>query len=107
MAGETPTVQSTVNPVGALPPEIVTERAYELAGVGVTDASAQELAGYAGGDRRLLESARNLVAARLHNSVDDWSATAALMLLNRALATMPREDPLDWRIRWGQRFRMP
>ena len=59
------------------------------------------------GDRALVESARNLLAGRLHAFSDDWSATAGLTLLNRTLATMPRYDPLDWRVRWGQRFRRP
>jgi hypothetical protein len=61
----------------------------------------------AGGDRRPIEAARDQLAARLHASVDDWDATASLTLLNRTLATMPRLDPLDWRVRWGQRFRRP
>ena len=86
--------------------EELSTRALELAGTGSPNA-AEALAGASGGDRHLLEAARNLVVGRIHASVDDWSATDALTLLNRTLATMPREDPLDWRVRWGQRFRRP
>jgi hypothetical protein len=61
----------------------------------------------AGGDRSIIEAARNIVAAHLHGVIDDWGATATLTLLNRTLAVMPRTDPLDWRVRWTQRFRRP
>jgi hypothetical protein len=90
------------------PAEAISARAYQVAGDGVsTDRAVQDLVQMADGDRLALESARNEVADRLHSSVDDWSSTAALTLLNRALAAMPRNDPLDWRVRWGQHFRMP
>jgi hypothetical protein len=87
-------------------PQSLSQLAAELASAGSPDAP-EALAREAGEDRRLLEDARNLVAARLHASVDDWSSTAALSLLNKTLARMPRHDPLDWRVRWSQRFRMP
>jgi hypothetical protein len=61
----------------------------------------------AGDNRVAVEAARDHVAARIHRSVDDWDATAALTLLNKALSDMPRTDPLDWRVRWTQRFRRP
>jgi hypothetical protein len=61
----------------------------------------------AGGDRAAVEAARDRVAAHLHRAVDDYEATATLQLLNRALSRMPRVDPLDWRVRWHQRFRKP
>ena len=47
------------------------------------------------------------MAARVRAAVDDWDATAALTLLNRTLSLLPRHDPLDWRVRWTQRFRKP
>ena len=53
-------------------------------------------------DRRLIEAARDQVAARIRAAVDDFEATATLTLLNRTLSTMPRYDPLDWRVRWAQ-----
>jgi len=61
----------------------------------------------AGGDRQAVEAARDRVAAHLHRAVDDYEATVMLQLLNRALSRMPRVDPLDWRVRWHQRFRKP
>ena len=69
-------------------------------------AAADKLIAIANGDREALEAARDQVAAHLHAQVDDWEATAALTLLNRALARIPRVDPLDWRERWS-RHRKP
>jgi len=67
----------------------------------------EALCAAAGGDRAALEAARDEVATRVHRAVDDFEATAALTLLNRALSAQPRIDPLDWRVRWTQRFRKP
>jgi hypothetical protein len=86
--------------------EELAAEAARLAKAGDVGAVDAIVAG-AGGDRRAVEAARDEVAARLHAAVDDWDATAALTLLNRALSEMPRFDPLDWRIRWSQRFRRP
>ncbi len=72
-------------------------RAGDANGSGASDS----LVSAAGGDRQLLEAARDKVAARLHGRADDWDATAALTMLNRALSRMPRTDPLDWRVRWA------
>lgn len=55
----------------------------------------------AGGDRATLEAARDRLAIHLHRHADDYGATAALTLLNRVLADLPRTDPLDWRVRWA------
>jgi hypothetical protein len=88
-------------------PEAIASQATELARSGTSDSAAKTLAAAAGGDRRTIEAARDHVASHLHNKVDDWDATAALTLLNRTLADMPRHDPLDWRVRWTQRFRRP
>jgi hypothetical protein len=91
------------------PVEDVAARAAELAQDGAVDmrAAADELLAAAGGNRRAVEAARDEVAARVRARVDDFEATATLTLLNRALSNLPIEDPLDWRVRWTQRFRRP
>lgn len=82
--------------------------ARDLAGRGVAAAdAADEVLAAAGGDRRAVEAARDRVAARLRARVDDFEATATLQLLNRVLSALPIHDPLDWRVRWTQRFRKP
>jgi hypothetical protein len=70
------------------------------------DEATAKLIDLADGDRQLVEAARDQIAAHLHSRGDDWDATAALTLLNRALSRMPRSDPLDWRERWA-RHRKP
>jgi hypothetical protein len=80
--------------------------ATALAGDTDKDAATARIIDLAGGDRQLVEAARDQVAAYLHTRVDDWDATATLTLLNRALSKMPRTDPLDWRVRWS-RHRKP
>ena len=86
----------------------VVARAGDLArdGVPAGDAAPDVLAA-AGGDRRVVEAARNRVADRVHVKVDDFEATATLQMLNRVLSRLPIHDPLDWRVRWTQRFRRP
>jgi tRNA C32,U32 (ribose-2'-O)-methylase TrmJ len=88
-------------------PEVIAAQAAELSRSGSQDSAVEALVAAAGGDRLIIEAARDRVAAHLHTAVDDWDATAALTLLNRTLAAMPRHDPLDWRVRWTQRFRRP
>lgn len=73
----------------------------------LTPEAVRELVADAGGDRARLEAERDRLAVYMHTHVDDFQATAALQLLNRKLATLPRNDPLDWRVLWGQRFRRP
>lgn len=86
----------------------VITRAAKLAGDGVSaETAGGELLEAAGGDRRVIETARDRVAARVRQRVDDFEATATLTLLNRALAGLPIHDPLDWKVRWSQRFRRP
>lgn len=86
----------------------VVVRASELSRDGVAAAdAAEEVLAAAGGDRRLVEAARDRVASRVHARVDDFEATATLQLLNRVLSRTPIHDPLDWRVRWTQRFRRP
>jgi hypothetical protein len=89
-------------------PGAIVERAVELAraGAGSAPAALEQLMSMVDGDRSVLEEARDQVAARLHHRSDDWEATGALTLLNRALAQAPRVDPLDWRERWA-RHRKP
>ena len=59
-----------------------------------------------GGDRLLVEAARDHLAARVRRRVDDFDSTAGLGVLNRALSAMPRVDPFDWQVRW-ERHRKP
>jgi hypothetical protein len=85
----------------------IASRAADMAKAGPPAGAVEELVAAAGGDRVLIEAARDQIAARLHRAPDDWDATATLTFLNRTLAAMPRNDPLDWRVRWSQRFRRP
>lgn len=80
--------------------------ARKLAGDGGDDA-ARALVELAGTDRGALEAARNAFARRLHGHPDDYEATSALQLLNRALATYGWHDPYDWRGRLGNRLLKP
>lgn len=90
------------------PLDDVIARAGELAGQGVSALTAvDDLMAAAGGDRRTVEAARDRVAGRVRARVDDFEATATLTLLNRALQHIPINDPLDWKVRWTQRFRRP
>ena len=90
------------------PVDDVVARAAELAREGVTAAEAAvDVLAAAGGSRRMVEAARDRVASRVHARVDDFEATATLQLLNRVLSRLPIHDPLDWRVRWTQRFRRP
>ena len=93
-------------PMTTTTPEAIAAKALELSSpgaAGAVDALIEE----AGGDRALIEAARDQTADRIRAAVDDFEATAALTLLNRSLALLPRHDPLDWRVRWTQRFRKP
>lgn len=83
-------------------PDDLIDRAAVLATDGVGASSSASLAGLAGKDRQLVEAARDRAAARVRTRVDDWEATAALQLLNRVLADLPRTDPFDWQVRWKQ-----
>jgi hypothetical protein len=89
-------------------PDVIA-RASELARDGEPDAAkaADELLAAAAGDRRAIEVARDQMAARIRARVDDFEATAVLQLLNRSLSLLPIDDPLDWKVRWTQRFRRP
>jgi hypothetical protein len=69
--------------------------------------AADRVAAVAGRHRGAVVEARDAMAARVGARVDDFEATAMLQLLNRTLSRMPIHDPLDWRVRWTQRFRRP
>jgi hypothetical protein len=86
----------------------VVERAAELAREGSSVEEAREpVLAAAGGDRHAIEAARDRMAVAVHARSDDFESTATLQLLNRVLSRVPIHDPLDWRIRWTQRFRKP
>lgn len=87
--------------------DVVVARATELVRDGAGVDVAAELLAAAGGDRAQVEAARDIVANRVRTRVSDFEATACLTLLNRALSNLPIHDPLDWKVRWGQRFRRP
>ncbi len=53
----------------------------------------------AAGDREGLERLRAELVQRLYTRSDDHEATAALRLVNRALAQVGRPYPYDWRKR--------
>ena len=83
-------------------PDVLIDRAASLAAEGSGAEASSALAQLAGNDRLLVETARDRSADRVRARVDDWKATAALQLLNRVLADLPRSDPLDWQVRWKQ-----
>ncbi len=58
-------------------------------------------------DREALQEARDFFASLVRAHSDDFHATEALRLVNRALSKTPIVDPLDWKPRWHQRFRRP
>jgi len=67
------------------------------------DALAQRM----GLDREALQEARDFFASLVRAHSDDFRATEALRLVNRAMSKTPIVDPLDWKPRWHQRFRRP
>lgn len=81
-------------------PEALTQQILDIA---VSGRSAGDVIEAAAGDRGAVEAARDRVAAKVRQRVDDFESTAALRLLNLVLSEMPRHDPLDWQVRWEQR----
>jgi hypothetical protein len=71
------------------------------------DPAVARLIEAAGGDRAVIEAARDGVARDLHGNAGDWAATGALGLLNKTLIKMGWYDKYDWKIRWSQPFRRP
>jgi hypothetical protein len=51
------------------------------------------------GDRQDLERARAELVRRIYQRSDDYQATAALTLVNKALATVGWPDPYNWKHR--------
>ncbi|HUE58756.1 MAG TPA: hypothetical protein VMO88_04165 [Acidimicrobiales bacterium] len=82
--------------------DALVDRAAAVAADGINAGTSSALAEIAGHSRGLVEAARDLAAERVRERVDNWDATAALSLLNRVLADLPRNDPLDWQVRWKQ-----
>ncbi len=87
--------------------EAICERAIDLGGQDLTNerpssGAAGELVALAGTDRAALVGARDRLAARLRGNQADFVATAALTLLNRAVADFGWDDRLDWKRRWTQ-----
>jgi hypothetical protein len=93
---------ATTNNERVTEPDALIDRAAAIAGQGTDGEAAATLANLAGGNRVVVEAARDRAASRVRERVDDWDATAALRLLNRLLADLPRKDPLDWQVRWKQ-----
>ncbi|MGC8512664.1 MAG: hypothetical protein ACP5P1_06460 [Acidimicrobiales bacterium] len=60
-----------------------------------------------GYDREALQQARDFFASLVSAHSDDFRASEALRLVNRAMSKTPIVDPLDWKPRWHQRFRRP
>ena len=85
----------------------ICKEALSLAGDGDGDDAVRRLVRLAGNDRAALVAARDAFARRLHSHADDYAATAALRLLNRALAAYGWRDPYDWRSRLGNRLAKP
>jgi hypothetical protein len=80
----------------------IVRQAAELAASGDAVAAADALIASVGADRQALGAARDQVARHLHHQIDDFEATAALTVLNRALSRVPIVDPMDWRVRWAK-----
>jgi hypothetical protein len=82
-------------------PDPIVDQAMALAaasdaGTGSHEA-AQELA--ATGDRAGLERAQAELVRLVHRRSDDYQATAALSLVNKALATVGWPNPYSWKHR--------
>ena len=88
--------------MATLTTDAIIQHAGALARNGDVNQAVEQLIATAGPDRAAMESARDRVAAQLHRNVEDFAATATLTVLNRALARIPRNDPLDWRVRWSK-----
>ena len=61
------------------------------------EAAVQKLA--AAGDREALALAQRDLVQRIQDRSDDFEATAALSLVNRALAAVGWSDPFSWKHR--------
>lgn len=77
--------------------ETIIQRAPQLGRAQDQAAAAAELVSVAGGDRQALVEARDAYVRRLHADTGDWEATAALAVLNRAIARVGWYDPYCWK----------
>jgi len=78
--------------------EPLAAHAIALAGGGQSpEAAVEQLV--ASGDRASLDQARSELVQRVHERSDDFAATAALSLVNKALATVGWVDPFNWKHR--------
>jgi hypothetical protein len=77
----------------------ILERAPDLGRRADRPAAAEELIQLAAGDRTALAEARQQFVRRLHARTDDYDATAALLVVNRALARIGWVDPYCWKNR--------
>jgi Na+-transporting NADH:ubiquinone oxidoreductase subunit NqrB len=74
------------------------EQAVALATDGQSSETAvQQLV--ASGDRVSLRQAQSELVQRVHERSDDFAATAALSLVNKALAIVGWTDPFSWKHR--------
>jgi hypothetical protein len=83
-------------------PDLMADHAVALAGAAdagskTPDEVVRELA--AGGDRDGLERARADLLSRIYQRSDDYGATSALTLVNKALAAVGWSDPSNWKHR--------
>jgi hypothetical protein len=83
-------------------PSLTDTLAQRAIGLPAGEGSEDELIALAGTDRAALEAARNRMAARLHGRADDYQATAALTLLNRALARYGWYEKYNWKVRYAK-----
>jgi hypothetical protein len=83
-------------------PDPIADQAVALASVTgtgsrTTDEAVGELA--SAGDRNALEGARADLLGRIQQRSDDYAATSALTLVNKALAVVGWADPFSWKHR--------
>jgi Na+-transporting NADH:ubiquinone oxidoreductase subunit NqrB len=80
------------------PLEPIAKQAVALATDGQSSETAvQQLV--ASGDRVSLRQAQSELVQRVHERSDDFAATAALSLVNKALAIVGWTDPFSWKHR--------
>jgi hypothetical protein len=90
-------VSEVEEPVSVL--ETIMRHAPELGRRPDRAAATEEMVALAAGDRRAVEAVRDEYVLRLHADSSDYDATAALGVLNRALAHMGWADPYCWKNR--------
>lgn len=83
-------------------PDPIADHAVRLASVTgtgsrTTDEAVGELA--SASDREALEGARTDLLSRIQQRSDDYAATSALTLVNKALAVVGWADPYSWKHR--------